>query len=206
VSVDLGGRRIIKKKKPAMFVPAFQQPVGSFCFQVRADASPGTLPLVIRQAVRAVAPAAAVYDVTDVRQQVADSLSQERLLAGLTSFFGALMLLLASLGLYGLMSLSIRQRTREIGIRTALGARPADVLWMALGSGLRLVVAGTVLGVPAALVLARLASGLFYGVVPSDPLTIAGGVLLLFGVTLLACWRPARRAERLDPAVALRHE
>jgi ABC-type antimicrobial peptide transport system permease subunit len=116
------------------------------------------------------------------------------------------MLLLASLGLYGLMAFSIRQRTREIGIRTALGAGPADILWMALASGLRLVVVGTALGVPTALVLTRLAAGLFYGVMPSDPLTIAAAVLLLFGVTLVACWLPARQAERLDPAIALRYE
>ena len=191
---------------PAMFIPAFQQRIGSFAFQLRTDAPPKSLPPLIRQAVGAVAPTAAVYDVTSVRQQVADSVEQEHLLAGLSSFFGALVLALASLGLYGLMAYSMGQRTREIGIRTALGARPAQILWMALASGLRLVVVGTALGVPTALLLTRLAAGLFYGVTPFDPLTIAAATLLLFGVTLLACWLPARRAERLDPAIALRHE
>jgi ABC-type lipoprotein release transport system permease subunit len=191
---------------PAMFVPAFQQQEGSFCFQLRTEAPMGTLAPLVRRAVREVAPAAAAYDFTEVRRQVADSARPERLLAGLTSFLGVLTLLLASLGLYGLLAYSTKRRTREIGIRRALGARPVDVLWMALSGGLRLVVAGTALGVLGAWALSRLAAGLLYGVRPFDPAAVAGAVLLLLGVTLVACWLPARQAERTDPAVALRHE
>jgi len=191
---------------PTMFVPAFQQAEGSFCFQVRTSPSSGALAPLLRQAVREVAPTAALYDFTTPREQVERSLSRERLLAGLTSSFGALTLLLASLGLYGLMAYAMRRRTREIGVRMALGARPTDVLRMALGSGLRLVLTGAALGVAGALALTRLTTTVLYGVTPSDPLTIAAAVLLLAGVTLLACWLPARRAAHVDPAAALRCE
>jgi len=162
-----------------MFVPAFQQAQGSFCFQVRTAASLGVLAPLLRQSVRDVAPAAALYDLTTPREQIEGSVSQERLLAGLTSFFGALTLLLASLGLYGLMAYAMGRRTREIGVRMALGARPADVLRMALGGGLRLILAGAALGVAGALALTRLTTKVLYGVAPSDPLTIAAAVLLL---------------------------
>jgi ABC-type antimicrobial peptide transport system permease subunit len=189
-----------------MFVPAFQQPQGSLCFQVRTAPSFGGLAPLLRQAVRDVAPTAALYDLTTPRERVEASVSQERLLAGLTSFFGALTLLLASVGLYGLMAYGMERRTREIGVRMALGARPADVLRMALGGGLRLVAAGVGLGLAGALALTRLTASVLYGVAPSDTLTIAAAVLLLAGVTLLACWVPARRAARVDPAAALRHE
>jgi len=191
---------------PTMFVPAFQQAQGAFCFQVRTAPSLGALAPLLRQAVREVAPTAALYDLTTPREQVEGSLSQERLLAGLSSFFGALTLLLASLGLYGSMAYAMGRRTREIGVRMALGARPADVLRMALGGGQRLVLAGAALGVATALALTRLTTSLLYGVTPSDPLMIAAAVLLLVGVTLLACWLPALRAARVDPAVALRYE
>jgi predicted permease len=191
---------------PTLFLPAFQQTQGSYSFQVRTGASLGALLPLLRQAVREVAPAAALHDIATVAQRVEDSLGQERLLAGLASFFGAVTLALAALGLYGSMAHAMRRRTREIGVRMALGAAPADVLRMALGGGLRLVLAGVALGLSGALVLTRLASGVLYGVTASDPLTIAAAVLLLAGVALLACWLPARRAARVDPAVALRDE
>jgi len=191
---------------PTLFVPAFQQAQGSFCFQVRTGSSLVALAPLLRRAVHEVAPAAALHDVTTVTERVADSVSQERLLAGLASFFGAVTLSLASLGLYGLMAHATRRRTREIGVRMALGAGPADVLRMALAGGLRPVFAGAALGVVGALALARLATGVLYGVTASDPLTIAAAVLLLGSVALPACWLPARRAARVDPAVALRYE
>jgi predicted permease len=191
---------------PAMFVPAFQQGPGAFCFQVRTEAPAGTIAPLLRQAVRQVAPTAALYDLKTPRELVEGSASRERMLAGLTSFFGALTLSLASLGLYGLTSYAMRRRTREIGVRMALGARPADVLRMALGEGLRLVLAGAALGVAAALAVMRLATAVLYGVAPTDPPTIAAALLLLAAVTLLAALLPSRRAARVDPAVALRCE
>src|SRR5260370_6153062 len=127
---------------PTMFVPAFQQAPGSFCFQVRTAPSLGGVAPLLRQAVREVAPTAALYDLTTPREQAEGSVSRERLLAGLTAFFGALTLLLASLGLYGSMAYAMELRTREIGVRMALGARPADVLRLAIGRGRGLVTAG----------------------------------------------------------------
>ena len=191
---------------PTIFVPAFQQPQGSFSFQVRTQASSRALAPLLRQAIREVAPMAAPHDFTTPRKQVEAAVGQERLLAGLTSFFGALTLLLASLGLYGSTAHAMGRRTREIGVRVALGARRADVLRMALGGGLRLVLVGAALGLAGALSLTRLTTSLLYGVTPSDPPTIAAALLLLLGVTLLACWIPARRAARVDPALALREE
>ncbi len=206
VAADTRSGALRDPAPPTMFVPAFQQAQASFCFQVRAAPSLGALASLLRQAVREVAPAAALYDLTTPREQVEGSVSQERLLAALTSFFGALTLLLASLGLYGSMAYAMGRRTREIGVRMALGARPADVLRMALGGGLRLVLMGAALGVAGALAVTRLTTSVLYGVTPSDPLAIAAAVLLLGGVTLLACLLPARRAARVDPAIALRYE
>ena len=191
---------------PALFVPAFQQAAGTFAFQVRTATPPRALAPVLRQAVREVAPAAALHDLTTSRQLVEDAVVQERLLAGLTSFFGALTLLLASLGLYGLMAYATTRRTREVGLRMALGAGRADIRRMALGAGARLVLAGAALGVGGALALTRLMASLLYGVTPTDPATIAAALVLLGCVTLLACWLPARAASRVDPAVALRDE
>ena len=206
VTADTRYGTLREPARPTLFVPAFQQAQGSFCFQVRTSAPVEALGPLLRQAVRDVAPAAALYDLTTPREQVNGSVSRERVLAGLTSFFGALTLLLASLGLYGLMTHAMGRRTREIGVRMALGARPADVLRMALGGGLRLVLAGAALGVVGALALTRLMKSILYGVTPSDPLTIGAAVLLLAGVTLLSAWLPARRAARVDPAAALRYE
>jgi predicted permease len=191
---------------PSLFVPAFQQAAGSFSFQVRSGTAPAALAPLLREAVREVAPTAALHELTTPRQQVAASVTRERLMAGLTSFFGAVTLLLASLGLYGLMAYAMGRRTREIGVRMTLGARPADVRRMALRGGLRLVLAGAALGVVGALALARLTASVLYGVTPSDPPTVAAALLVLGAVTLVACWLPARRAARVDPAAALRCE
>jgi predicted permease len=191
---------------PALFVPAFQQETGSFSFQVRAAAPAGALEPLLRLAVREVDPSAALHDLSTPRRQVESAVRRERLLAGIASFFGALTLLLASLGLYSLMAYALGRRTREIGVRLAIGAQPAHVRGMALAGGMRLVLAGAALGVAGALALTRLTASVLYGIGPSDPPTIAVAVLLLAAVTLLACWIPARRASRVDPAVALRYE
>jgi predicted permease len=194
-----------ERPPPAVYVP-LPPGQGSLSFQVRTTVSSGNLEPLFRGAVREVEPSAAVHDVATLGQRVEAATSGERLLAGLTSFFGALTLVVASLGLYALMAFSTGRRTREIGVRTALGARPADILRMVMGSGLRLVLAGAALGVAGALALTRLASSVLFGVAPSDPATIAAALLLLLGVTLLACWLPARRAAGVDPALALRRE
>jgi len=124
----------------------------------------------------------------------------------LLSIFGGLALALATVGIYGVISYAVSQRTREIGVRMALGARPADVLRMILTEGLKLVAVGVALGIAAALMLTRLLEGMVYGVSMRDPLIFVLVNLLLVTVSLAACYVPARRAMRVDPLVALRYE
>jgi putative ABC transport system permease protein len=126
--------------------------------------------------------------------------------AALLGLFGALALILASIGIYGVLAYSVAQRTSEIGLRMALGAQPHQVLRLVLRQGMLLALVGAIVGVLVALPVARLASGLLYGVNATDPLTYAAITLLLMGVALLACYLPARRATRIDPLVALRVE
>jgi len=127
-----------------------------------------------------------------------------RMGAALLGLFGALALILASIGIYGVLAYSVAQRTSEIGLRMALGAQPRQVLRLVLRQGMLLALIGAAVGILVALPVARLASGLLYGVSATDPITYAAITLLLMGVALLACYLPARRATRIDPLVALR--
>ena len=120
--------------------------------------------------------------------------------------FGVVALVLAIIGLFGVMSYSVAQRRHELGVRLALGARPGDLLRLVVGQGARLAVVGLLIGVPAAFALARLLRGALYGVTPSDVPTFGAVTLLLGSVALLASWLPARRAARVDPAQALRND
>jgi ABC-type antimicrobial peptide transport system permease subunit len=139
-----------------------------------------------------------------VQQILGQGLWAARMGGALLGLFGALALILASIGIYGVLAYSVAQRTSEIGLRMALGAQPHQVLRLVLRQGMLLAVVGAIVGVLVALPVARLASGLLYGVSATDPLTYAAITLLLMGVALLACYLPARRATRIDPLVALR--
>ena len=141
-----------------------------------------------------------------MREQLSGRLQQERLIAQLVSFFGLLALLLASIGLYGLMAHGVVRRTKEIGIRMALGAERRSIIWMVLKETVVLVLIGVVIGVPAAIGASRLIASQLFGTSPSDPVTLAGGALLLVGVALLAGFLPARKASKVDPLIALRYE
>jgi ABC-type antimicrobial peptide transport system permease subunit len=133
-------------------------------------------------------------------------LGQQRALSFLTGFFGALGLLLACVGLYGIMAYNVARRTHEIGIRLALGAEGRDVLRMVVGQGFKLALIGVAIGIAGALVLTRFLASLLYGLEPTDPLTFIAVSLILIAVALLACYIPARRASKVDPMVALRYE
>jgi ABC-type antimicrobial peptide transport system permease subunit len=138
--------------------------------------------------------------------QALESLRKERLVATLSSSFALLASLLAGIGVYGLLSYGVIRRTGEIGIRMALGAQRRDVVWLVVREGLLLVIAGVALGVPLTLALTRYVRGMLYGLSPQDPITLIAAVVLLVGVAAVASLLPARRASRLDPMDALRHE
>ena len=147
-----------------------------------------------------------VFSVRTLAQQRDGSLALQRMAATLLSAFGMLALLLAALGIYGVLAYSVSRRTREIGVRMALGAQVPDVLRLVLLQGLGLAIAGLVLGLAGALTLTRVFRGFLFEVQPLDPPTFCTVVVLLAAVALFACWLPARRAARVDPMIALRAE
>ena len=173
---------------------------------VRTAGDPAAILPVLKRLVAESAPAAPVYGMKTLEEHVAILLLPARLAAWLVGLFGFLALGLAALGLYGLISFAVAQRTREIGVRMALGAQPGDVLGLVVRQGMKLVASGMMLGLAAALSLTWIVQGLLHGVKPTDLLTFGSVVLILAGVALLACYLPARRAARTDPMEALRYE
>jgi ABC-type antimicrobial peptide transport system permease subunit len=147
-----------------------------------------------------------LFNIKTLAEQKSESLVQERLLAKLSGFFGALALLLASIGLYGVMAYNVVRQTREIGIRMALGASRQALLLMVLRDGLLMVAIGVAAGIPLSLWLSRLVRGLLFGVAAHDPSTLMTSALILMTVAALASYLPARRASRVEPIVALRCE
>jgi putative ABC transport system permease protein len=144
--------------------------------------------------------------VATMEQLVSDSYSRSRFTMIVLAIFAAVALLLAAVGIYGVIAFTVAQRTNEIGIRVAMGAQRGDVLRLVLGQGGRLIFLGVALGVVAGLLITRLMSGLLFGISATDPSTFAGVALLLAAVALLACYMPARRATHVDPLIALRYE
>lgn len=161
---------------------------------------------VLRQAIREIEPDQAVTDIQPLTQLISDSIAPQRFRSLLLGLFALVAVLLASLGIYGVMNYTVSQRTREIGIRVALGAETRDVLRLVLRQGLTLALPGVVLGVTAAFGLTRLMQSFLFGISATDPLTFFIVALFLTGVALLACWFPARRAAKVDPMIALRGE
>lgn len=197
--------------KPVLYHPLFQHGVGqeyrwgfvSFELRYRGNAS---LVDEARREIASVDRNLPIFRARTLRTETEQSLLRERLLAMLSSFFGALALLLACVGLYGLMAYAVARRTGEIGIRMALGARREHVLWLVLRETLTLVLAGLAAGLPLALWTARYAKSLLFGIGTADPVTIAATIAALAVVAALAGYIPARRALRVDPMVALRYE
>jgi putative ABC transport system permease protein len=192
---------------PAMYNPQTQI-TDSFLTAVlkssTADAEKLAAPA--RAVLRELDPAVPVYAVATVSSLVAASSAPQRFVMRLLGGFAFVAVLLAALGLYGVIAYGVAQRTREVAVRVALGARNSDVLRLVLSSGLRLVGFGVVVGLAAALVAAPYLGALVYGVSPVDPLTFASAAALLTAVALVAHWLPMRRALRIDPAIALRAE
>lgn len=173
---------------------------------VRTAGNPDTVIASIRNQIRAVDNNLMISSIKTVPQLIDQSLILERLLAKLSSFFGVIALLLASVGIYGVMAYAVVRRTKEIGIRMALGARPSNVRWMVLRETLWLVIGGVLIGVPTALALTRFVASLLYGLKPTDPITVTVAVVAIIFSAILAGFLPARTASRVDPLVSLKYE
>ena len=199
----------IKEQTPRTFYVPFLQDPSSWretTFQVRTSGDPLAVVAALRHEVQALEPNLPVFRVKTLEQQVDETLGQERLVTTLASLFGVLALLLACAGLYGVLSYSVSRRTREIGIRMALGAKRGDVLRLFLRQGMMLVLFGLIIGLAAAFAVTRFASSLLFGVSNTDFTTFVAVALGMVIVGLLACYLPARRATEVDPLISLRSE
>ena len=199
----------LNEQKLEFYVP-YAQELRSFMaprdLVVRTKSDPAVIAAAVRRAVWSVDKDQPVSNVRTLDQVFAAAISQERFQALLLGLFAALALLLACVGLYGVISYAVVQRTHEIGVRMALGAQPLDVLRLVIRQGMSLTLAGLVIGVVAGTFVTRVLTDMLFGVTPRDPLTFAGVPVLLLLVALLACYIPARRATRIDPLIALRSE
>jgi predicted permease len=191
---------------PTMYVPHLQWRMPSAIFHVRTAGDPAGAIGAIREAVRQIDPNLPLMSVSTQVEAVEKRLQQERVFAQAYAGFGALAMLLASVGLFGLMSYNVARRTNEIGIRMALGAQRLDVLRLVMGESMTLVVIGVGLGLAAALAASRLVTTLLFGLAPTDALTMVTAMMALIAVSAVAGYLPARRAARVDPLVALHYE
>jgi putative ABC transport system permease protein len=193
-----------------MYVPYLQKPFTFMSLIVRTRSDPAQMTSSVRNQILAADSSQAVYEVKTMAQMVSESVSQPRLNMLLLTIFAIIALVLAAVGIYGVMSTAVNQRRQEIGIRMALGAQPADILKMIVGQGMLLAVIGMVFGLVMAFLLAffstRMIEGFLFGVSATDLTIFIGIPLLLLVVTLLSCYIPARRATKVDPMIALRAE
>jgi predicted permease len=192
--------------KPHVYISSRQWPLGRFYLVSRTEGDPTAAVSAIRGEIQQIDPDLPVYSVQTMTQAMAKTLHGQRLTNSLLIGFAALAVLLAAAGIYGVMSLNVNSRVQEFGIRTALGARPRDVLGLVLRNGMSLAAAGIAVGVGSALWLMRFLESLLFEVKPADLPTFAAAVLLLAAVALVACYLPARRAVKIDPMIALRYE
>ena len=191
---------------PQMYEAYSQNPGWGAALVVRAASDPMNLISAVRTQVSAIDKDQPLYNVRPMEQVLADSVSRQRFNMLLIGIFTAVALVLAAVGIYGVISYSVSHRSHEIGIRMALGARQADILKMVIEHGLKLALAGVGIGLVAAFILTRVMSSLLYGVSAIDPFTFASGAIVLIGVAVMACYIPARRAAKVDPMIALRYE
>ncbi|HKP12274.1 MAG TPA: ABC transporter permease, partial [Blastocatellia bacterium] len=199
-------RSLSDQARPEMYVPQAQFANAAITLLVRTDARPEALIEPLRQQVATLDPELPLTGVKTLDRYRAEAVALPRFNALMLGLFAGLALLLTAVGLYGVMSYGVAQRTHEIGIRVALGARRRDVYRLVVGQGLKLALVGTAIGVAGALALTRLMRSLLYEVSATDPLVFAMIALVIVGVTLAACFLPARRAAKVDPVIALRRE
>ncbi|MGA8598953.1 MAG: ABC transporter permease [Bryobacteraceae bacterium] len=203
---DVRDVALSQKPGPMMYVPFAQAPLYGGEVVVRSSLSISSVAAAIRQAVHSIDKDLPVTDVESFPDALSQSISQERFRTFLLGSFSAIALVLAAVGVFGVISYSASQRTHEIGIRMALGAQRRDVLHLILGQGAKLALLGLGIGVVLAFLLTRLIASLLYRVSATDPLTFGAVAIVLLGVTVTACYIPARRATRVDPMVALRYQ
>jgi putative ABC transport system permease protein len=197
---------LAEEPRGELFTPYAQTTVPGSALVVRSTGTPGEVVNAVRGAIATVDPDVAIYDVRTMSQQVDASVAQSRLRSALLAVFSVVALILASLGVYGVIACSVAERKKEIGIRVALGARPSEVRSMVLGQGLKLTLIGLAVGLAGAAAATRLIKGFLFGVSAGDPLTYAATCAVFLVVALLASYLPARRAMRVDPMTALREE
>jgi putative ABC transport system permease protein len=191
---------------PKIYLDLYQTGGKRLAIFLRGNLDVAAIPGEVREQVQSVDPTLPVSGAQTLSETVSASLSERRFSMEIVALFALTALLLAALGIYGVISYMVSERTHEIGIRIALGATRRNILQIVVRQGLRLAIAGAAIGLIGALIVSRLMTGLLYGVKPTDPLTFAGVAVLLVVVALFACYIPARRAIRVDPMVALRHE
>ena len=203
---DVKHLRLNEEAKPEMYVPYPQNPWSSMTFVVRAAIPPDELVSTVRQRIWSVNKNQPIDKILTMNQILYESVAQPRLSAFLLGVFAAMAFLLSAVGIYGVMSYLVSQRTHEMGIRMALGARSADIFRLIIKQGMTNVLIGIAVGLILSLIATRILSGLLYGISATDPVTIIQASLLLVGTALLACIIPARQATRSDPLTALRTE
>ncbi|MFY9608868.1 MAG: ABC transporter permease [Blastocatellia bacterium] len=198
--------RLDAQTRKSVYLPYVQVPIGGSSVAIRSEGRPENLIAAVRAQVRELDPDLPVTRIMPMTEVVARSVWQPRLYTALFGVFAAVALILATVGIYGVMSYAVTQRTREIGLRMALGAQRTDVLKLVVGQGIVLAAIGVGVGLVAALALTRLMSTLLFGVTATDPITFTAVSVLLAGAALVACFIPARRAAKVDPMIALRYE
>jgi predicted permease len=206
VAKDVKYNSLDEAPQPGDYLPYSQNVRYLNDFEVRYAGDSVAMVTAIRQSIHDVDSSLPISDVITLHEQVARSVTKQRRVAQLSSFFGVLAVFLSCIGIYGLISYIVSRRTNEIGVRMALGAARSQVLWMIMRESLWLVALGILIGVPVALASERLVSTVLFGLRPNDPLTLLAGVAMLLAVATLAGYLPARRASRVDPMIALRYE
>jgi ABC-type antimicrobial peptide transport system permease subunit len=191
---------------PQLYLNIYQDSAKHLTIFLRGHLDTAAIPDQVRAQVQSLDSTLPVFGAQTLNETVSASLSQRRFSLEIVALFALTALLLAGLGIYGVISYMVTERAHEIGIRLALGAQRQNIMRMVLGQGFNLAIAGAAFGLVGALIVSQLMAGLLYGVKPTDPLTFASVAILLIVVALLGCYIPGRRALRIDPMIALRHE
>jgi ABC-type antimicrobial peptide transport system permease subunit len=206
VAANARTQSLAQTDAPQLYLNVYQNPAKHLAIFLRGHLDAAVIPNQVREQVQALDSSLPVFGAQTLNETVSASVSQRRFAMEMVGLFALTSLLLAALGIYGVISYLVNERTHEIGIRLALGAGKAGILQMILGQGLRLALTGAVAGLVCALIVSRFIATLLYGVRPTDPLTFSAVAILFLGIALLACYLPARRATKVDPLVALRSE